>query len=104
TGFEVANTGKEQALDPAKMFNRIYRSADQPSPTSLGLAVVSAIAQLQQADNEYRYEDNLHGLHYRLPSRSYSSSDESRGGFVASMSGESIGIPTGVLRRGRPIK
>lgn len=68
-GFEVANTGKEQALDPAKMFNRFYRSADQPSSTGLGLAVVRAIAQLHQAEIAYRYNDKLHRLHFRLPHR-----------------------------------
>lgn len=65
-GFEIANTGRQQPLDPEKMFTRFYRSSDQSSSTGLGLAVVKAIAQLYQAEVVYRYEGELHRLYFRL--------------------------------------
>ncbi len=64
-GFEIANTGKAQPLDPAKIFNRFYRSGDQTSSTGLGLAVVKAIAHLHRAEVTYRYADGLHHLRFR---------------------------------------
>lgn len=66
-GFEIANTGKEQPLDPEKIFNRFYRSGDQPSSTGLGLAVVKAIAQLHHAHVTYRYAERMHHLRFQLP-------------------------------------
>ncbi len=66
TGFEIANTGREQALDSEKMFGRFYRSAEQSSSTGLGLAVVKAIAQFHQIGVTYRYGDGVHRLYVRL--------------------------------------
>ncbi|MFC3196933.1 sensor histidine kinase [Parapedobacter deserti] len=66
-GFEIANTGREQPLDAEKMFTRFYRSADQPSSTGLGLAVVKAIAQLHRASVTYRYDGGMHRFYFQLP-------------------------------------
>ncbi|SEK63020.1 PorY family sensor histidine kinase [Parapedobacter koreensis] len=61
-GFEIANTGKAQALEPEKIFTRFYRSTDYPSSTGLGLAIVKAIAQRYQANVAYRYDGGMHRI------------------------------------------
>ncbi|WP_353126849.1 sensor histidine kinase [Parapedobacter pyrenivorans] len=66
-GFEIANTGLKQPLDPGKMFARFYRAADNASSTGLGLAVVKAIAQLYQAELDYHYEAGIHYFNFQLP-------------------------------------
>ncbi len=59
-GFEIANTGRRQALDTSKIFARFYKTADSQSSTGLGLAIVSAIAQFHHAKVAYRYIDGMH--------------------------------------------
>jgi len=65
-GFEIANTGKKQALDPEKVFTRFYKSPEQTSSTGLGLAIVKAIAQFHRAHVSYTYTDNLHRIRFEL--------------------------------------
>lgn len=66
-GFEIANTGSKQPLEPGKMFARFYRSTDNASSTGLGLAVAKAIAQLHRAELAYRYEAGVHHFNFQLP-------------------------------------
>jgi len=64
--FEIANTGRDQPLDPDKVFSRFYKSTDHAASTGLGLAVAKAIAQFHHAQVSYRYADGMHHIRFTL--------------------------------------
>lgn len=63
-GFEIANSGKGEALDLDNMFARFYRTPDNPASTGLGLPIVKSIVQFYQMQVVYRFENGMH--HFRL--------------------------------------
>lgn len=57
----VTNTGKPEALDPTKIFERFYKQGSNGGSTGLGLSIVKAITDLYGFGISYRF-DERHGF------------------------------------------
>ena len=55
--FTVSNTGKMEALDEKRIFERFYKQGSNGSSTGLGLAIVKAIADLYGFKIAYRFDE-----------------------------------------------
>ena len=64
----VSNTGKIEALDEKKIFERFYKQGSNGSSTGLGLAIVKAIADLYGLEIAYSF-DGLHKFRVEVRSR-----------------------------------
>ncbi len=58
SGFEICNTGKENPLAEAEIFNRFVKKESQG--LGLGLAIVKRICNTHKLDISYRYLDGMH--------------------------------------------
>lgn len=65
-GFQVWNTGKEQALDPERLFTRFYNDSENPHSTGLGLAIARSVALVSGFTLEYRFEETGHTFNLRF--------------------------------------
>lgn len=54
----VINTGKAEALDGKRIFERFYKQGSNGSSTGLGLAIVKAIADLYDFKIAYRFDES----------------------------------------------
>lgn len=59
-GFQVWNTGKEQALDPERLFSRFYNDSENPHSTGLGLAIARSVALVSGFNLDYHFEEGGH--------------------------------------------
>ncbi len=56
TSIQVANTGRDEALNEQNLFTRFNKSDHSDSSTGLGLAIVKAIADLYSYKISYRFD------------------------------------------------
>src|SRR5699024_6905144 len=62
----TGNTGRQDALDAEKIFNRFYKSEHNQNSSGLGLAIVKAIADLYGFSISYHFENGLHYFEMRF--------------------------------------
>lgn len=58
--LSISNTGIEQPLDAAKIFNRFHKDSAEKQSSGLGLAIAKAIAGLYRIDINYRFDGTHH--------------------------------------------
>lgn len=64
--LQVCNTGKNEALNPEKIFQRFYKDHEHPDSIGLGLSIVKEIAEIQQHQISYRYTNQMHCFTYQF--------------------------------------
>lgn len=65
----LANTGKNEALDVTRIFERFYHSPEKTSSTGLGLSIVKAVCCIYGIDIEYRFAAGMHFFSLSLPGK-----------------------------------
>lgn len=60
--FKIANTGNEESLDAAKIFQRFNKSNNSSDSIGLGLAIVHKICLLFNYEISYSYQNAMHTI------------------------------------------
>ena len=58
----ISNSSVNKELSKAYIYNRFYKTSNQPQGTGLGLAIVKAIVNLYDFKIEYSFQENLHSF------------------------------------------
>ena len=64
--FKIANTGNEESLDPAKIFNRFNKSNNSGDSVGLGLAIAKKICLLFDYEINYSYQSEMHTIEVKF--------------------------------------
>lgn len=58
--FRIANSGKPEALDPTKIFERFYKGTKQEGSTGLGLSITDSICKISGLSITYTFSEGMH--------------------------------------------
>lgn len=64
--LQVCNSGKNEALDAEKIFQRFYKDHEHPDSIGLGLSIVKEITEIQRHQISYRYINQMHCFTYQF--------------------------------------